>query len=116
MGMREDVRRIASERPNYVYKASSVTANGVPQCVYTNDDGTPGCIMGHWFHENGVSDTSDIEGVSIGSYTINQHLDRWGIPPITEGEQAWAELVQIAQDEGASWGEAVAQADRLETK
>lgn len=117
-------RRIASERPEHVYRSESYDEihdenNG---CHYTEKSGELGCIFGHAMAALGkplpaarTEDSNDISGMT-GTYisSVDWHrafgLDynyEEGLTPVV----AWMRDVQRHQDDMVPWGEAVRRAD-----
>lgn len=95
--------RIAEENPNYVYK--SPDGGG---CVYFDPETKqPSCLIGHALADNGI--TFD----DLGELGIRNAIDSvdnvcWRIEPFPETKFVnFLERVQINQDCGIPWGEAV---------
>lgn len=99
----EHVRALADEYPNMVYQAD---AAGI--CSYRPNDSNPmGCIIGAALQWAGVrqADLVEWEGknadeviLGLGIKSGDDHL-------------AWLHTVQILQDRGKTWSQAVASAD-----
>lgn len=123
----EAVRKLAEERPDFAYwdqperkawlKANGID-NGFARCSYLGayaprnafDGGSEasyegeGCIVGQALSSLGVSDADlrSIEGEGA------------GFLPMRGGRSAWLIDVQVKQDAGLSWSDAVKHADRME--
>jgi hypothetical protein len=122
----KQVRIVAAERPEHVYEKPD-GENGSCHYFY---DGAPSCIIGHAFHSLGVNVNQlarvnpgpfkndvmpvDVAVVSLGLVKgdVNPEvMDAY--PAEQETEVEWLKEVQHNQDEGESWGDAVAHADLL---
>ncbi|MBS4102461.1 hypothetical protein [Tsukamurella paurometabola] len=100
-----EIRRLAHEHPD---------RKTHPQ--YTKSSGEPCCIFGHALNNLGVPIATLIE-------FDRQNEDGFGeLPEVAAGDtlspdsrredRMWANEVQLSQDLGATWGEAVDKADR----
>lgn len=112
-GVIREIRRIASEQPEHVYRPPVACRIG---CSYVDSANAPGtgCIVGQavialglpverlaeW--ENGHDETS--------STIMLPAMDIGG----SRAELRWIRRVQSEQDQGKAWGEAVAIADQVE--
>jgi hypothetical protein len=87
-------------------------ADAVDGCVYRNDDGTPGCIVGHVFYELGILDeivdgerasrapgTSETGNNDVQVKLLDNFLTGPGVDLL--------EIAQGVQDVGATWGTAI---------
>ena len=98
---------IAEKGEDYVYDSPIEPRS---RCLYVHD-GQPGCIVGHVLHRAGVS----VEGLAgVEDWTPLDHevvpqFCGWAAEPALELLAA----VQVEQDAGATWGEALRRA--LET-
>jgi hypothetical protein len=94
-----EIRHIAAERPEYVYIAQS----DLSTCQYFEDDGSPGCIVGHALDRFGFNEVEEEVPASecLADLGIN---GEWS-------EYEWLDTVQHAQDQMVPWGEAVQVAD-----
>ena len=98
-----EVRRVAAERPDYVYPSQY-------GCSYLNDCGGPSCLVGHaLWNRNLIRD--GWEGDSWGDSSIHNVIIQEGWQ-LEIGEIDWLSRVQDAQDSGYSWGHAIARADK----
>lgn len=108
------VREIVSLRPGVKYKPDEVRDPDNPghvSCLYgkgTCSDGSEGCIFGQALVALGVDRGSLDDGEILGE--ISEVLDSLDIAD-NNGMDEWCMVVQKRQDEGKSWGEAVAIAD-----
>jgi hypothetical protein len=109
----ESARRLAAERPSFVYKPERTSPNVLALCKYVHDDGRPGCIIGHALFEAGLIDASmRSTGSNTGSFlelSYNLDLD------LDEDETWWLGEVQRSQDSQCPWGLAVRIADKEES-
>lgn len=104
----QHVREIAQENPLFVYE---ITDEGEHSCVYRNQDGSPSCIIGKAMDRAGV--LPPLKKISLDNTSqVEQVLDAWRIEH-TERQSDWLSVVQEHQDDSATWGEAVATADRV---
>lgn len=92
------LRAIAEKGEDYVYPL----ANANSACLYFEDDGQPSCIVGHVLHYMGESHGP--EGAS--AYVAVRNFG-WS-NAVREGLLK----AQRAQDDGRTWGEALAEFDR----
>jgi hypothetical protein len=98
-----EVRRLAAERPDYVYEKPEFSA----YCLYMHGDG-PGCIFGHALHNLGWDFSEEQKG------TITSILLGDGPDPLVETtsqQRLWMRAVQSKQDNAFTWGKAVELAD-----
>lgn len=114
----ETLKAVASEHPDYVYAApAEMTAGRVLTCFYVHetdgDQDAPGCLIGRVLHELGVplASLSSYEGT--GAYSVAALvLDITGQPDEIAGTIRALATAQDAQDNGATWGDALAEATR----
>lgn len=106
-----EVRRLAKEAPDNKYeRVDGVDIDGNvynKACFYDKgdcSDGTVGCIFGQAFTRLGLS--------VKGNMHIRSLLFSIGIESNSE-EQVWCGHVQVTQDKGSTWREAVDSADEL---
>lgn len=97
--LRSVVERIASERPDFVYKQPD--HNG---CRYTHEDGSPGCLIGQGLHELGYVIAWD-SGMNIGTTVLG--LAARGVITGLNIDVDWLDTVQLAQDRTRPWGECI---------
>lgn len=96
-----EVRRLADEKPDFVYPRPPGGS-----CKYTPDNEQPGCIFGQALSALGWRFAlPEIEGHGIAGALQRLNIDT---PP---RQTRWCAEVQIAQDGGQPWGEAVQLAD-----
>jgi hypothetical protein len=107
----KEIRKLAKKNPDFVY------TNPDPEsttCLYVHDAGTrhasPGCIVGAGLANLGFSLSKLAENERRGAAIVTIGL---GID-LDESTQNWLNNVQAKQDEGESWGVAVAFADNPE--
>lgn len=102
-----EVQKVAQERPDYVY-------DKLESCSYT-DDGKPSCIVGHGMSRLGVPmevmEMLDDGGGSGGTYVagVPEVAPEWFDADSAEALRSLG-VTQQLQDEGESWGKAVAEA------
>ena len=112
-----EVRRVAAERPDYVYvnpEGEKATPDGSVTCAYYTEDGCPSCIIGF-----GAAPllTEDERKAEVYNGSGADVFIRNNIPGLSREENAsqklnWLRRVQWYQDHGTPWGEAVWHADR----
>lgn len=118
--LKAEVIRVAAEKPDYVYALKD--PKNSTSCTYQRD-GEPSCIVGHALHRLGVSpdllvefDTTYELGMSVGDLFENfpqilddevEDPDEW----TEEGPVEFLTRVQIGQDSGIAWGQAVKDAE-----
>lgn len=103
------VRELAEESPDFVYEALRPNL-----CFYATGQNCDGCIFGQALLALGVEkdvlegfDQRNLSGQSSGIEPILDLLDIGA----SERQKEWCTAVQRAQDRGASWSEAVKDAD-----
>lgn len=107
-----EVRRLAAEKPDYVYPRSTGLC-GDANCYYTAD--APGnstgeiCIFGQAFQNLGVPAGVMAQSEGSGAASVFDSLNI----PATAVQWRWASRVQETQDAQAPWSVAVAEADRV---
>ena len=100
-----------------VIKLAKEHPDTVAECLYFNDDKTPCCIVGHAFYEHGIT-ADTLAEIAETKYCDYEDLNRWtsirtGILGYVgiENEETDAvtalERIQLAQDCGDTWGDAV---------
>ena len=101
---------IVAECPEYI------DARANEDCMYFNPfDGTPSCIVGHYFDRVGVMfpDLAGSNGQTVRSlFAGHQDIESGAwveglFPNADEKATEFLALVQTAQDRGVSWGQAV---------
>lgn len=102
---------IAVEGQDFIYKYDERAVHedgtlGAAACSYYEEDGTPSCLVGRILHNAGLidPDTFTREGASAG-----QLVDSLG--GFTPEARATLNRLQSYQDEGYTWGEALAYAN-----
>lgn len=104
----ELARKIVSEfGEDYVYpenhKERGASAASAPSCMYVHD-GQPSCLVGHVLYRHGVS---------IKDLVDREFLSAWevaaGLVASDEKTRQFLEAVQVAQDKGTTWNQAVDQ-------
>jgi hypothetical protein len=109
----QEVRRLAAERPDYVYDEGEEPEGGDSiRCFYWKDD-RPSCIFGHALFRLGVTPErlQAADAVAPVGDSIESLLNRLAVGE-TPTETQWMGTVQRRQDDGWAWGEAVAATDR----
>lgn len=108
-----EVRRLAAERPDFVYEKQTTDewASGV--CLYVHQDEqqglVAGCLIGHALANLGVPLESLREFDRSGDDTsADALLPKFGVSGTVT---LWAMHAQLEQDEGQPWGRAVKLAD-----
>jgi hypothetical protein len=105
-------RAVARKGVNYVYTADIKPDD---QYVYVNDDGTPGCIVGHVLLDLGVPASAFLHGSVPGLFGTAERINvtRFGMMkdalPIEFADNRVLYALtraQELQDDGAAWGEA----------
>lgn len=107
-------REIAEAHPDHVYEPPGLCLSG-PSCLYVHSGNQPGCIFGRALLELGISVEQLRAFQERPSDTTITTLIRttWGDGQPSDLELLWCQRVQIAQDVAKSWGNAVAEADKL---
>lgn len=105
----EVLREVVAERPDYVYAAPPEMTTGAASCFYVHGEGeaaTPGCVVGAVLNRLGVplSELAGHEG-SPAQRVAEKLLE-------TDSDVAsMLRQVQEEQDQGTSWGDALAHWD-----
>ena len=95
------LRQVVAEKgTNYVYPESDITDSG---CRY-RVDGRPSCLIGHALDRLGHVVPPELEAKSAAFV-----LDRLGVSQAAVGRVA--DMAQLVQDEGHTWGEALETAE-----
>ena len=111
-----EVRRLAAERPDHVYKSpydyiTEEDGEFVPgACRYQHGKGIPGCIFGHAFLNLELPLTDEDEGT-----TAYEVLESMGFA-LSDSQALWTGDVQDKQDSGFTWADAVRAADEEAAK
>jgi len=100
--LEEIVRRLAEERPDFVY----TMGDSFMGCQYTHADGEPGCIIGQALYEAGRAIPYEHE-----ANTATDAQDLCEIHGLITGDYHWLWSVQKQQDADVPWAAAVAYAD-----
>lgn len=113
----ETLSKVASERPEYVYEAPAhMTEDRALTCFYvheTDGEQTPGCLVGKVLNVLGIplERLSAYEGT--GAYSVTERvLDVQGEPDAISDVLNSLAAAQDAQDNGATWGDALERATR----
>jgi len=104
-----EVRRLANERPNFVYNRPEFGSGPAP-CRYVHD-GQPSCLVGCAAWNLGlINATIESTSMNVGGVVVlndelgfglsNEHVD-------------WLSTAQSLQDDGATWATAVESADEV---
>ncbi|AAN12764.1 gp124 [Mycobacterium phage Omega] len=94
-----EIRMVAAGNPDYVYEYEE---GGL--CRYIMN-GQPSCLVGHGLHRLGLIDAA-LEPHDY-NYSCFEDLEERLDLGLDSDEVHWVERVQIAQDGGRTWGEAV---------
>jgi hypothetical protein len=114
----ETLRTVVAERPDYVYAAPADQDDTRASCFYVHgagEDAQPGCLVGHVLYRHGVSldDLAAHEGA--GAHDVTTALvDLMGEPDAVRETLGALLEAQGQQDDGATWGEALAEATRAD--
>jgi hypothetical protein len=105
--VRRRVNAVIADKRDYVYQQPA----GIDDCAYFDKDGTPSCLIGCAFEDElraaGVGPDSDLNtGTGVPALFGGHEI------PATPAAVRWLTTVQVNQDEGVSWGAAVAIANR----
>jgi hypothetical protein len=107
-----EVRRLAAESPDFVYRRPGRDRASGPECFYVHktEDGEQvgGCLIGQALINLGVpiDEVAELDTLDIGG--AEDVLPQFGIHT---HEAVWAGWVQHYQDTGDRWGVAVMKAD-----
>ena len=103
------VRQIAESDPGHVYERPAREGCMMGACQYVYQ-GKGSCLVGHAALELGLIDT-DLERDSLNQSGVLElsSAKGWKIP---SDQIDWLAVAQGAQDDGETWGEAVALADQ----
>ena len=108
----------ATEILDTVIKLAKEHPDTVADCLYFNDDKTPCCIIGHAFYEHGITADTLAEIAERSDCGEYDDLNRWtginrrileyvGIEDEETDAVTALERIQVAQDCGYPWGDAV---------
>jgi hypothetical protein len=100
-----EVRSLAMESPDNIYHRPPQDKEFIAVCEYNRgicDNGSIGCIFGQAFRRLGV----EVNKICTISALMHTHF---GYHPITIRNWCWT--LQRHQDQGKTWGEALALAD-----
>lgn len=109
------VRGYAEADPDFVYSPIPDERDGPnkgkDRCLYVVD-GQPSCIIGKGLWDAGLIDAT-IEGKSMNLLPFVSYSSRYFpcMEQMDDAELKWLAKVQLTQDGGISWGDAVAYAD-----
>lgn len=89
---------------DYVYRPETLTSLGIRSsgCRYREPGGAPSCIAGHVFMWAGVTEMPEGKPAARVAHNVG----------LSDEVARILNTAQIAQDNGATWGEAVAVAER----
>jgi hypothetical protein len=110
----QTLREVVAERPEYEYKAPAdmLSYEDSSMCFYVHGD-QPGCLVGHVLNRVGVPLSVLAQREGVGAYSVvPQVLNLTGEPDDVATVQDVLTEVQYAQDQGATWGEALEEATR----
>lgn len=109
----DEVRRIAYERPEFIYKGDVAAG-----CVYVHE-GAPSCLIGHALWNLKLIDADfedacpDDLDLPCNSTPITRLITQRLVPvTATPAQKEWLSWVQEYQDNESPWGTATAQADK----
>jgi hypothetical protein len=114
--VRDELIKLAEERPDYVYEKVLIPGTNVPQCAYiarTKDGLKPSCLIGHVFHRLGVPlellDNDDGAAFELITDLLND-----GVVVFDDNRRSDVShlcgLAQMNQDAGVPWGLSVSNA------
>lgn len=105
---------IAEKGEDYVYVNERGVSGGACYNVHTDPDGnlTPGCLVGHALYLGGIplASMGGLRMTSAAGSLLGDLRDE-GLLSRSPAAVEWLLDVQLAQDDGKTWGEAVAIAD-----
>lgn len=100
------LRALAAEHPN------RVTGGSEFPWLYTNWDGSPGCLLGHMLERLGLPRPA-YDDTENGNIFVPGSMGLWlqthGVEVPPADDDVWFHLrwIQVAQDEGHEWADAV---------
>lgn len=105
-----EVRRLATETPDFVYMTVINSDSGISRCFYQSkpEEGKVACIFGQALTNLGIELNDFHEQKGIDDVLSRLHV------PLTEVQSRWCISVQHDQDKGVEWGKAVEIADSEE--
>jgi hypothetical protein len=123
----EILRKTVAGKEDFVYEADKRVGGNQPSCRYVKD-GRPSCLVGQAFHAElgftvnllGLLDSGyETEDPATGDYIIldgggileNEVLDEFAT--LTDAARQVLFEAQCAQDNGQTWGHALAQAEAV---
>lgn len=103
------VRAVEEKGADYVYPNSERVKSNIhetPVCQYFVG-GKPSCIVGHVLYYDGVTDIDEGRAAQVVAHDLSYYgsLTRLQLMALTE--------VQTIQDNGGTWGKALAQYDKV---
>lgn len=104
----QTTREVVAEQPDYIYQNplghTAISENSVA-CYYVHDD-KPGCVVGAVLHRLGVplKYLSDREGLRGDQVAL-------GLTNMSPDTAMFLRRVQIGQDRGLTWGDALGRAE-----
>jgi hypothetical protein len=105
--LEDQIRAIAQENPDTIYDRPVRDNVGNTSCLYFDLEGNPSCLIGQGFARLGFEADDFVNSENM--MEISELLNTW--QAVSFGDTAWLRCVQFAQDEGATWSDAVQKAD-----
>ncbi|GAA3473847.1 hypothetical protein [Nonomuraea roseola] len=108
--MIDTLKAVVAEKPDYVYGAPEHMADGTGQCYYVHTDAeneeklAPGCLVGVALNRLGVPLETLQKHEADNAFCVIGRV----VEGISDVALEFAHLLQIRQDNGATWGEALA--------
>jgi hypothetical protein len=104
------LREVVAERPDYVYERPAHMHGGLPSCLYVHyteaGEREPGCIVGQVLHRLGVPlETLERHEGHTAAYVATD-----AVGSMSDDIARILDTAQYRQDEGKTWGEALADA------
>lgn len=109
----DTIKEVVAEKPDHVYTTPDHMKDGAA-CYYAHTDPeagdvlTPGCVVGAALHRLGVPLETLREYESMNAWYVLRHL----APGTTDVGRNFASDVQGNQDDGETWGAALALAEK----
>ncbi|EHB47630.1 hypothetical protein MycrhDRAFT_5756 [Mycolicibacterium rhodesiae JS60] len=105
----------ASELLNTVIELGTEQPDTKAKCRYFNPNATPCCIVGHAFEKHGITQQTlkEVPGVTYenlnrwSSIQASRILDLVGVDSDDPAAVSKLGAIQLAQDTGSTWGEAL---------